>query len=487
MARRLPYRLYFMSLCGLYLLMVFFFHGRLQLDIAKTQFSKNRRLASHRLVSSEPKTSRPLNQEQGGVRQLRHIKRVVNEKRANLTREESYINFGSSSSSCLLNSNSKKFSYIPLKSKVFYVYSAYLDKRSGEPIVRVIALLVRGKKSKVDVKCMFRVGAKKLVMNATIYEMCENHNRRFGGYILSCSLPEIIKQPCQVSVTYVDNELGEKYEKLTRKHITLNIMKIEPESAPFKFGVCIPPLFGDVKRESIVEFIELTKLLGSQHFVFYDFNITSNGTKEVLDYYAKEQTVTVIPWKLPSHIDERDIWYHGQLLAHNDCLYRSMSLTNVVAINDIDEFIIPHDNNPTWNLSLMPIMANNVVGLSFNSAFYDPHAGKNHPSGLITIGNTGRSKLFSRIRTKVMLKPDKVFEVGIHHVSKPAKESYMIKKVDSSVAYIHHYRKCVSNYGMRCTEFQQDDSLYKYYEKLKLNFDYVMAKFSHSDFELESK
>ncbi|XP_021362846.1 beta-1,4-galactosyltransferase galt-1-like [Mizuhopecten yessoensis] len=484
MARRLPYRLYFMCLCGLYLVMVFVFHGRLQLDITKTQFTSRHKLNSHSLMNVVGKAASQSNPEQHGVRQLRHIKRAVNDKVVNATQQVALNDWRSS---CLLNSDSKQFTYVPVKPKVFYVYSAYLDKRDEAPVVRVIALIVRGKKSKIDVKCLFRVGAKEFVMNATIYEMCENHNRRFGGYILSCSLPNIVRQPCQVAITYVDSELGEKFEKLTRKYITLNIMKIEPESAPFKFGVCIPPLFGDVKKSSIVEFIELTKLLGSQHFVFYDFNITSNGTKEVLDYYAKERTVTVIPWKLPSHIEERDIWYHGQLLAHNDCLYRSMSLMNVVAINDIDEYIIPHDNYPTWNSSLMPIMTNNVVGLSFNSAFYDPHAGKNHPSGLITIGNTGRSKLFSRIRTKVMLKPDKVFEVGIHHVSKPAKERYVIKKVENDIAYLHHYRKCVSNYGMRCTEFQQDDSVNKYYDKLKLNFDFIMNKFGHTDSELGSQ
>lgn len=457
--------------------MVFVFHGRLQLDIAKTQFTgRHKILGISRSNVETRETNRPAIPKHGSIRQLRHIKRTIHDKSMDATQQFRKR----SDSSCLLPSSTGEYSYIPVEPKVFYVYSAYLDKRYAAPVVRVIALIIRGKKSKVDIKCLFRVGAKEFVMNATIYEMCENHNRRYGGYILSCSTPEVAKQPCDIAISYVDSELGEKFETFDRAYITLNIMAIDPLSAPFAFGVCIPPLFGDVKVESIVEFIELTKLLGSEHFIFYDFNITSNGTKEVLEYYAKESTVTVIPWKLPLHIDERDIWYHGQLLAHNDCLYRSMSLMNVVAINDIDEFIVPHDGNPTWNMSLLPLMKDDVVGLSFNSAFFDPQAGTNHASGLLTMGNTGRSKLFSKIRTKVMLKPEKVFEVGIHHVSKPAKENFQIKKVDHDKAFLHHYRKCVSNYGMRCIEFLDDNSLYRYYDRLKFNFDFIKKKFDHT-------
>ena len=36
------------------------------------------------------------------------------------------------------------------------------------------------------------------------------------------------------------------------------------------------------------------------------------------------------------------IWYHGQLVSNNDCLYRTMALSAFTTFHDIDEFIIPH-------------------------------------------------------------------------------------------------------------------------------------------------
>ena len=52
--------------------------------------------------------------------------------------------------------------------------------------------------------------------------------------------------------------------------------------------------------------------------------------------------VTVLPWKLPPTMSNTHIWYHGQLVSNNDCLYRTMALSAFTAFHDIDEFIVPH-------------------------------------------------------------------------------------------------------------------------------------------------
>ena len=40
-------------------------------------------------------------------------------------------------------------------------------------------------------------------------------------------------------------------------------------------------------------------------------------------------------------MNAQGIWYNGQLVANNDCLYRNMPLSKYTAFHDIDELIIP--------------------------------------------------------------------------------------------------------------------------------------------------
>lgn len=63
---------------------------------------------------------------------------------------------------------------------------------------------------------------------------------------------------------------------------------------------------------------------------------------------------------------------------------------------------------------------------------------------------------FVQVRTKVMLCPWRVYEVGIHHISKQNREEWRSWSVQPDVAYLHHYRRCVANFGMRCGVWQKD-------------------------------
>ena len=453
--RRSSYTFYFLVLCTFYLLMVFVFHGQLQLDIVRRSGSLTGVVRHLHATQNEANQKHEFGARfQRGLHHLQgHYPVLAQEK-------------------CNDSPRTKSFTFKEGKNSALYLYSAYLDRRETIPIVRIISILLKGKKNSVTVMCRFNQD--KQDINGTLYEMCENHNKRFGGYIISCRVPLYIVQPCKVSVR-MEDRLDDWFNTEER---AIRIVEIAPQRTRFDFGICVPPLFGDLKTESLVEFIELSRLLGAQHFIFYDFHITNNQSRELLNYYENEGVVTLIPWQLPSSIKDTQMWYHGQLLAHNDCMYRAMSIVDVVSVQDVDEFIVPHDGNFTWHKSLMPLLAESVVGLSFQSAFYEPHL--HLDSRLITIGSLTRTKKFSRVRTKVMVKPSKIFEIGIHHVSKPIQESYKIASVDPGHAYLHHYRKCVSNYGMKCIDFVQDNTLLKYYRDLKPKFDYILQSVESS-------
>ncbi|KAJ8315236.1 hypothetical protein KUTeg_007386 [Tegillarca granosa] len=451
MGRYIAYRTYFILLCGMYLLLVFMFHGRLQVEIQQTQNIDEIVRHKHQNVSI-----------------IRNKKKYHLLHHPQTTTHHTSINYKTlkTVNNCFTQPDSTKFKFIDVMKETFYVYSAYYDDRYSEPSVRIMSLLSKIIKSKINIYCYFNQSNFSKRTNASIYEMCENHNRKYGGYIISCPVPNIVKHPCNVSIKF---EFPER--KFISKEVTLNVIKIDPGSSKYKFGVCVPPLFGNVQKESLVEFIELTRILGAEHFIFYDYHILSSDFHMVLEYYRKRNIVTVIPWKLPSVVTEPLIWYHGQLIAHNDCLYRSMSLLNVLGIMDMDEFVIPRNDTLSWKQVILPMLVGNVVGLRF------PIMEMMAVPKLITAGSLTRTKQLSKIRTKIMVKPHLIFEVGIHHVSKPAKENYTIQAVDSNVAFLHHYRKCVSNYGMKCSDRITDSTALKYSKQLLTNYYNVLASY----------
>jgi Glycosyltransferase family 92 len=216
---------------------------------------------------------------------------------------------------------------------------------------------------------------------------------------------------------------------------------------------------------------------------------------KTLDYYVELGVVTVIDWNLP--IDDKLVWYRGQLVAINDCLYRSMHAFAYISFNDIDEFVVPHQHNnlPTMIESLQHTKSNvnaseqpfdkqygGYCGYSFQSTFFDPMLSSPTTHVLYDLESDLRTKAFSKVRTKVIVKPSAVFEVGIHHVSRPlvnptqhltnpaaALVGSSVLHVDTNVAYVHHYRKCSSefDYKMNCQVYVRDDGLSRFIPALR--------------------
>ena len=358
-----------------------------------------------------------------------------------------------------------------------YVYSAYYDdRRRNTPYIRVIALAPS--RDRPQLYCHF-TGRENRTTAISYYEMCENHSHKYGGWILSCPVP-LVQSPPKTCAVIVSTS-----EDPADGGVVLNVRSITTMSTKRRFGVCVPPLFGDIPVDTLVQFIELSKLLGAQHFYFYAHDVTED-IKKVLYHYELDDTTTVIRWVLPVRAVDK-VWYHGQLLAINDCLYRGMSAFKFLAINDIDEFIVPHAHID-WNTMLRAtqkdphLSPTQCSGYSFQSAFFDQlliddnndnHIGYNLASDL-------RTKAFSRIRSKVLVESRKIFELGIHHISKPIIDKYQPCMVNPDLAFVHHYRKCTSDFepNMNCAVFKRDNATLRYAAKLNANVKNVISTLS---------
>lgn len=469
------------------------FHGRLQYEmslnndenLANTYFySKNGFLNNVNIVHQRDLKQKVLQSAHLGVGSSdnlsdaqRNTLKGADMKNREITKEgESY------NQKCFIPANYTKRNFVALEQSV-YLYSAYLDERYGQKMIRIMSVLALEKKDRtLEIFCHFNVNRTNTIKKAKLYELCENHGKKYGGFMWSCEVPPLLTDLCYVNVSLKIVPTNKNYRVPKTDTVTMAVTNLAAEQLKFDYSICVPPLFGDINTEKFIEFIELNRIFGIDHFIFYNFDITNKEVLKLLEMYSSQKLVTLIDWRLPSVIAKNQIWYNGQLSAHNDCMYRAMSLTKYLAIIDIDEYIVPHNNKRTLHESLGDLFNPKVCGLSFDSAFYDPKFRKykqnqtEEKSGLVTVDVIGRSRVYSKVRTKVLVQPTKIFEVGIHHISKPAEEDYKVLKVNVSTAYLHHYRNCVPNYGMRCGDWDEDKTLVPLNKELQAAVDLIKSK-----------
>jgi len=290
---------------------------------------------------------------------------------------------------CVGQSGEPPSPLVPLGSD--WLYTAYFDDRlklslnSSHNVVyiRVLALLRRRRAADFNRRPTFyfrwlqsETGNTTTTVAET-YEMCENHGRRYGGWILSTKFTGRLP-PCSVVVTQnlssddqvrlpvfrtnIDEPLTVEEEKdswmsgvsLLRELTRAKAADIQKKKRPGNFAVCVPPLYGTLMPATLVQFVELTRLLGAEHFVFYVGSV-SETVRQVLDAYEADDVLTTIPWVLPAAA-AHSVWNNAQLLAVNDCLYRTSHAFQHVAFNDVDEFIVPH-SAMNWSLMLAELTA----------------------------------------------------------------------------------------------------------------------------------
>ena len=358
------------------------------------------------------------------------------------------------------------------------VYSVWFDDRKSQPFIRIL-LLTFARNPLPSLTCHFESSSKQktLISAASFYQHNENHHMRFGSFIVSCIVPqEFDSVPCSVNISLTSaadrqtdsNSIAFPVGSIERKHSTWK------ETNRGKYGICIPPVYGDMPVDRLIEFLEFSQILGASHFTFYDFAVTES-MRNVLKHYQDKGLVSVLPWNLPPYISKYDLHYFGQPLAIMDCLYRSMKHLHFVAFNDLDEFIVPlgHDN---MSALLKDIHKEHHCGHCFESVVFDPSTDKDpeKSSPLLTQRVLHRTSQATPFWSKCVVEPRKIFEQGVHHISKPIEEYYHADRVDWNVARVFHYRKCHDSRAAmqpRCSALKVDKTMQKFGDQLLRKFE----------------
>lgn len=88
------------------------------------------------------------------------------------------------------------------------------------------------------------------------------------------------------------------------------------------------------------EWIEFHKLVGFEHFYFYN-NLSEDNLKEVLAPYVISGEVELREWNYDSISESGKYWHKIQLNAYNDAIAQAIGESKWLAILDSDEYLFP--------------------------------------------------------------------------------------------------------------------------------------------------
>ncbi|KAK2156685.1 hypothetical protein LSH36_207g03000 [Paralvinella palmiformis] len=350
-----------------------------------------------------------------------------------------------------------------------YFTNAYFDKRQGGPYIRILSLR-QNNPEHIHTRRLYclinsALNHSLIAVPADVHILHDNNDNEYGGYILTCNARDILyDNPCKVRISY---ERGLSDQLVTIPLVTLNERYFYATS----FALCTPPIHGVVTQTQLVEFVELNRLLGAEHFYFYLYmgnprqSYLNPNVEQVLQHYISAGLVTVFPWQLPIE-PERYVWSHAKALAMQHCLYTNMWKYKYLVFNDLDEFLIPHSTN-SWSAMMDSIDKEGASGYCAQSAYFPPDV----TQSLRTLHSFKRTETINTKHTKCIIRPERVFDMGSDGINKAYDENWPMAVVDQQVALVHHYKWCTTDWDFHnCFDFVTDECVGRYEEQLEENF-----------------
>lgn len=199
-------------------------------------------------------------------------------------------------------------------------------------------------------------------------------------------------------------------------------------------GVCVKPFHNLFNRALwLTEFIEMYRLQGAKHFIFYNHTVGPD-VQSLLIHYQNLGLVTVLNWNLPL-VSKKDIRTEAIFTAINDCNLRAIGKFHYLAIVDTDEYILPYKTNNLTSLVDSKLLASPHSGyFLFQNVFHYlywenstaalkekwPRKNVDKLPYLLTQTKLRRTKTPHKhgTRSKYITRPEKVITVGNHVVWK---------------------------------------------------------------------
>ncbi|XP_041851069.1 uncharacterized protein LOC121646233 [Melanotaenia boesemani] len=247
-------------------------------------------------------------------------------------------------------------SFVTVNQTKTLLISAYLEHRTEEKEVRVISVVLRSQA--VAYICIFLCQGLRYISEGVSHINNDHFGFPYGTADIMCPLPLGCQTPSHIAVTTVVPKDEDELDFLEIQN-----QNPKSDSFPYNFTVCLSTMYDFTNVLQLVQSLEMFQLLGVNKVVVYKTNCSAE-TQLILDYYTHKGLLEVIPWSLSRFIKVSRNWspehgpgelhYFGQIPALTDCLYRCMYRSKYVAMQDIDELILPQSVN-SW-LELLPLL-----------------------------------------------------------------------------------------------------------------------------------
>lgn len=219
------------------------------------------------------------------------------------------------------------------------------------------------------------------------------------------------------------------------------------------------------------------------------------NVSKLLDYYVKEGTVDLTKLHLPGPQPNSPLFRHlflrhrlanrrqNEVIPYNDCFYRNVHKFDKVVLLDIDEIIVPTENE-NWHTMLDKIESNKPGMVSYcfpNVYFMDDmlEANLHHshfediPQYLHMMQHVYRSRQYSKkgYFVKCMHSTEKVKTLHNHYPLHCLGVCYTDTQ-NVTVGHLQHYRKtCVKEISGSCAkkfrnDTELDNRLWRYKDKV---------------------
>lgn len=296
--------------------------------------------------------------------------------------------------------------------------------------------------------------------------------------LISCPLNEPKKSRFHVSIS------ASPCEKVS------NLLAVETEAIKEyerNFTVCVKDMrfYHDIS-DRLIEWFELLKLLGAEKVDVYVAQVPKL-VQRVLRYYSESGLVNM---RAAPRQTADSLWQRRRdhLLAYNDCLYRNLKTSRYVVPLDVDEVIVPREEE-SWSSLLTRLYqienkAPGAASLAVSNAFFfdafseeriyqderTPH----------TLRHLWRSSLVSPVPqySKSFVSTSRALTVFNHYALSALAGAERARAVPVEMALLHHYKAACRPALVDCHQYTtstvKDETLLRLANHLITNVNKVL-------------
>lgn len=189
----------------------------------------------------------------------------------------------------------------------------------------------------------------------------------------------------------------------------------------------------------IKEWIEYHSLIGVEHFYIYD--AATDNTRDILEPYVKNGTVTYIEWKV----------YPAQVPAYHNFVFQRRGMSaNWAAFIDLDEYIVLKDSDSLTGF-LKDYDRVDIAGLAIGWSIFGSSGHVTRPEGLI-IENYTKCVDYTLNKerfTKVIVRPNKIAYVDDPHFLKSKSNCRIVREDHVPLNFGDHHHRLTTDFPVQ--------------------------------------